>query len=256
MPRHDHPVRMMTQQVEPGKPSVWEKIVSSIIWMLGSVYFVVLIPLATLLMIICKSGTYDPMVKCLCRLFIRGLFIRVKTEGLDNIDPQQTYVFMSNHVNIFDAFILNGYIPNLARAVELETHFHWPIYGAAIRHFGNIAISHKNPRQALASLKKAEQALNQGTSIIILPEGGRTLDGQLKPFKRGSFLLAKNVRFDVVPIVLQGAYKVKRKGDPLIRPGRVTCRFGQVIPSAKAQSMETDDLRQYVRGIMQEMIGT
>jgi len=245
---------MMAQQVEPGKASICEKTVSAVIWILGSLYFVILIPFATLLMIVFKPRTCDPMVKYLCRLFIRGLSIRVKPEGLENIDPQQTYVFMSNHVNIFDAFILNGHIPNFARALELNTHFNWPIYGAAIRRFGNIPVSHENPRQALASLKKAEQALNQGTSIVILPEGGRTLDGQLKPFKRGPFLLAQNVRFDVVPIVLSGAYKVKRKGASLIRPGTIVCRFGKVIPSAQIHSMETDDLRQYVRDIMQEMI--
>ena len=89
-----------------------------------------------------------------------------------------------------------------------------------------------------------------------LPEGSRTLDGNFKPFKRGPFILAKNVRFDIVPIVLQGAYQVKRKGDPLIRPGRIICRIGQAIPAAEIQQMKTDDLRQYVRDIMQDMIGS
>ena len=163
---------------------------------------------------------------------------------------------MSNHVNIFDAFVLNGYIPNFVRAVELDTHFTWPIYGAAIRRFGNIPISHKNPRQALESLKTAEQALNDGVSIIILPEGTRTLDGKLKPFKRGPFLLAKNVRFDIVPIVLQGSYHVKRKGDPLIRPGTIICRLGKIIPLAKIHQMKTEDLRPYVRQVMQEMMAS
>jgi 1-acyl-sn-glycerol-3-phosphate acyltransferase len=245
---------MMTAQTKPAKATIREKIVSVMIWIIGSLYFVVLIPFAILLMILFKPRTYDKAVKCVCRFFVRGLFIKVRPEGLENIDPSQTYIFMSNHVNIFDAFILNGDIPNFVRAVELNTHFNWPIYGTAIRRFGNIPISSKNPRQAFASLKKAEQALNQGSSILILPEGSRTLDGNLKPFKRGPFLLAKNVRFDVVPVVLKGSYHVKRKGDPLIRPGTITCRFGRVIPSAKIHQLKTDDLRQYVRDIMQKMM--
>jgi len=245
---------MMKAQTEPAKATTREKMVSVMTWMLGSLYFVTVIPLATLLMILFKPRTYDKTVKSICRLFIRGLFIKVRPEGLEHINPQQTYIFMSNHVNIFDAFILNGHIPNFARAVELDTHFNWPIYGAAIRRFGNIPISRENPRQALASLKAAEQALNQGTSIVILPEGSRTLDGKLRPFKRGPFMLAKNVRFGVVPVVLLGAYKVKRKGFPLIRPGRIVCRIGKVIPSAKIHQMTTEDLRQHIRDIMQGMM--
>ena len=246
----------MTAQARPAKASIREKTVSILIWILGSVYFVSLIPLAILLMILFKPRICDKAVKCICRFFVRGLFIRVRLEGLANIEPNRTYIFMSNHVNIFDAFVLNGYIPNFGRAVELDTHFTWPIYGAAIRRFGNIPISHKNPRQALESLKTAEQALNDGVSIIILPEGTRTLDGKLKPFKRGPFLLAKNVRFDIVPIVLQGSYHVKRKGDPLIRPGTIICRLGKIIPLAKIHQMKTEDLRPYVRQVMQEMMAS
>ncbi len=205
-------------------------------------------------MVLFKPGTYDQAVKQLCRCFIRGLFINVVPEGLENIESNKTYIFVSNHVNIFDPFILNGYIPNFARAVELDTHFTWPLFGPAIRRFGNIPISHKNPRQAFKSLQKAEQALNEGCSIIILPEGGRTLDGNLKPFKRGPFLLAKNACVDIVPIVLKGSFKVKRKGDPLIRPGTIICRFGKAIPMAKIHRMKTADLRRHVRETMQEMI--
>jgi 1-acyl-sn-glycerol-3-phosphate acyltransferase len=245
---------MMAQQTEPSKATIREKTVSIIIWIIGSLYFVVLIPFATFLMILFKPRAYDKAVKCVCRLFVRGLFIRVRPEGLEHVDPKQTYIFVSNHVNIFDAFILNGYIPNFVRAVELDTHFNWPIYGAAIRRFGNIPISHENPRQAFASLKEAEQALQQGTSIAILPEGSRTLDGKLRSFKRGPFLLAKNVSFELVPIVLRGAYQVKHKGDPLIKPGTITCRFGKPIPVAKIHPMTTDELRQHIRRIMQGMM--
>ena len=245
---------MMTLQTKPTEPTSQDKIISMLIWILGSVYFVLLIPFAILLMMLFKPQTYDKAVKRVCRFFIRGLFIRVRLEGLENIEPNKTYIFMSNHVNIFDAFILNGHIPNFIRAVELDTHFTWPIYGTAIRRFGNIPISHENPRQALESLKKAGQALDDGISIIILPEGTRTLDGNLKPFKRGPFFMAKNVRFDIVPVALQGSHRVKRKGHPLIRPGTVVCRIGEIIPSVKIHQMQTNDLRHHVRDRMQKMM--
>lgn len=242
------------EKKRPVRPTVYQKIISAVVWGIGLLNFVLLIPLATLLMIFFKPEIYDKYVKLLCRVFIRTLFIKVVTEGLENFDPHKTYIFMSNHVNIFDVFILNGYIPNFVRGVELDVHFTWPLYGTAIRRFGNIPISHKNSRQALDSLKAAGQALNNGTSMIILPEGGRTLDGNFKPFKRGTFMLAKNSGFDIVPMVLKGAYQVKRKGHSLIRPGTIICRFGKVIPYSEISDMKIEEIRGYVKQTMQKLI--
>ncbi|MBN1352992.1 1-acyl-sn-glycerol-3-phosphate acyltransferase [candidate division KSB1 bacterium] len=239
---------------QASQPSLSEKIISAGVWAIGLLNFIILIPFATLLMIIFKPNVYDNTVKFLCRLFIRSLFIKVVPQGYENFNPGKTYIFMSNHVNIFDVFILNGFIPNFVRGVELEDHFRWFVYGAAIRRFGNIPISHKNPRQALVSLNKAEEALKSGTSIIILPEGGRTLDGNFKPFKRGAFRLAKNAGFDIVPMVLKDAYRVKRKGNNLIRPGTVYCRFGEVIPREVIDRMTPDELRETIRDAMQGLL--
>ncbi|MCI0515460.1 1-acyl-sn-glycerol-3-phosphate acyltransferase [candidate division KSB1 bacterium] len=217
---------------------------------------VVFIPLGSLVLL----GTFfispkklDPFVKFCCRFLIRVLLIRVRIEGLENFSPTQTYLFMSNHVNLLDVFLLTGFIPNMVRGVELEQHFSWPFYGPLIRRLGHIPISHRNPRQALKSLEIAKTALNEGTSILILPEGGRTLTGRFKPFKRGSFLLAQQAGVDLVPMVMIGAFQIMRKGSLRLRPGRVTLRFGPVIPYSTLQSQTMDEILELVHARMLQL---
>lgn len=171
-------------------------------------------------------------------------------EGLEHVQPQQTYIFMANHVNIFDVFVLYGYLPGFVRGVELDEHFEWLFYGLLIRRLGMIPISHTNARSALKSLQHAKKAIVGGTSIVILPEGGRTLTGHLSPFKRGSFLLAKEAEVDIVPVVMVGAYQIKRKGSSLIRPGNMTLRFGEPIAYQDIKDLDVREITSYVHHIM------
>ncbi|MDZ7318589.1 MAG: 1-acyl-sn-glycerol-3-phosphate acyltransferase [candidate division KSB1 bacterium] len=197
---------------------------------------------------------YDRFVKWLCRAFLRLIFIKVSTKGLEKIDPDKTYLFMSNHVNIFDVFLLYGYIPNFARGVELDDHFRWPIWGQVITRFGNIPISQKYYQSALESLSKAETALKNGTSIIILPEGHRTKDGKLLPFMRGPFLLAQRARVDIVPMAMIGAFEIKRVNHWLIRPGTVKLVVGDVISPITFENLSTKELRDRVKANIQSLI--
>jgi 1-acyl-sn-glycerol-3-phosphate acyltransferase len=186
-------------------------------------------------------------------MILRFLFIRVEIEGLNHFRMDQTYLFMSNHVNLFDPFVLYGYIPNFIRGVELDKHFEWIFYGRIIRRLGMISISHTNMPAALKSLNEAKRRINDGTSILILPEGGRTLDGKFKSFKRGAFHLAKAAGVDIVPLAMAGAYGINRKGSLLIRPGTIILRFGTPIPYQTIKTMESNELTAYVRLKMQDL---
>ena len=230
-----------------------EILISVLVWISGLSAF---IPLG--LMIIVSSIFFNPkhidrIIKAGCRTILRLLCIRMQVEGLRHFQTHQTYLFMSNHVNIFDVFVLYGCIPNFVRGVELDRHFNWPFYGLIICRLGMIPISHTNARSALKSLKRAKRAIADGTSIVILPEGGRTLDGKLKPFKRGPFLLAKEAGVDIVPMVMAGAYQIKRKGSLLIRPGKITLRFGEPISYQDIKDLEIDEITSRVHDKMSEL---
>jgi len=227
-----------------------ENFISGVVWILGISTFIPLGTIILVLSIFINPKHFDRFIKATCRIIMRALCIRIQVEGLQHVQSQQTYVFIANHVNLFDVFVLYGYIPNFLRGVELDEHFDWPFYGLLIRRLGMIPISQTNARSALKSLHHAKKTIAEGTSIIILPEGGRTLDGQLQPFKRGAFLLAKEAGVDIVPVVMIGAYQIKRKGSSLIRPGNMTLRFGKPIPHQDIKHLNSADLASHVRQIM------
>ncbi len=229
-------------------------LISILLYAIGSIPFIILGISVIICSYLFKPRQYDKYIKWLCRMFLRSFFIKVKVVGLEKIDPNKTYIFMSNHVNIFDVFLLYGYIPNFARGVELDSHFTWPIWGQVITRFGNIPISQKYFQSALNSLNRAEQAIQNGTSIIILPEGHRTRDGNLLPLMRGPFLMAKRAKADIVPTAMIGAFKIKRVTHWLTRPGTVKFVFGDVISVESFKDSSTHELKNLVKDKIQKLI--
>lgn len=197
---------------------------------------------------------FDPPIKLICRVLPLGFGCLVGVTGRRHIDPDQSYIFMSNHVNILDTVILYGYIPNFLRAVELESHFSWPFWGTITTRLGNIPISHKHTARALESLKKAAELVLRGTSIVILPEGHRTRDGHLGPFMRGPFRLALNVEADIVPLALKGGYERKNVHTRRVHPGRMELAFGRPIPFHAVSTQTERELRSTVREAMEKLL--
>jgi len=196
----------------------------------------------------------DPLLKLVCRILPLGFGCRVHVTGRHHIDPEKSYIFMSNHVNLFDPVIIYGYLPNFLRAVELESHFSWPVWGTITRRLGNIPISHKNMARALESLQKAAELMQAGTSIAILPEGHRTRDGRLGPFMRGPFRLALNVKADIVPMALKGGFDRKSVHSPRVFPGRTELAIGRPI-SFQAFATQTErELRNTVREAIEKLL--
>lgn len=229
-------------------------LVSVLLYALGSITFFILGVSVIVCSYLFKPRQYDKFIKWLCRVFLRSIFMKVKVIGLEKIDPQKTYIFMSNHVNIFDVFLLYGYIPNFARGVELDSHFKWPIWGQVITRFGNIPISQKYFQSALDSLNRAEEAIKNGTSIIILPEGHRTKDANMLPFMRGPFLMAKKARADIVPTAMIGAFEIKRVTHWLVKPGTVKFVIGDVISYESFKNSSTHELKDLVKERIQNLI--
>ena len=106
----------------------------------------------------------------------------------------------------------------------IET-FRYPIFGLILKKYGIIPIVRQKIRKAIASLKDAEEAIKQGTSFLISPEGTRTLNGEIGPFKKGPFHLAVNTNATIVPIALKGGFRAKRKNDWRLHPGVLTVVF-------------------------------
>lgn len=221
-------------------------LVSLYIWIVGGLYFICLCFITIFLTFFLKPETFDPFLKKSFKLFFKIIFVKVRVEGEEYVVPNQTYLFMSNHVSLFDIPLLAAYIPTFVRAVEALRQFKWPVYGWTIRRLGNIPIDRKNIHASIRSIKKTERVLKKGKSMAILPEGHRTLDGRLGPFKKLPFHLAKQAKVPIIPIGLSGLFQLKSKDSWVIRPRPITIRFGRPVSSEEIEKLSKEDLNAYI----------
>ena len=226
---------------------------SAVAWAAGGCCFVALGGLVVLLSLLAPPRRLHAFTSLSCRLILRALGVRVTVRGREYLHSGRTYLFVGNHVNLFDVFVLYGYIPIFFRGVELDEHFDWFFYGRIIRRLGMIPISQTSGRAALRSLKVAQAALAQGTSVLILPEGGRTPDGRFQPFKKGAFLLAQRTDAAVVPVVMTGAFAILQRGGRIIRPGAMELRLGAPIPRGRLTGLDATAIAERVRRQMAEL---
>jgi 1-acyl-sn-glycerol-3-phosphate acyltransferase len=154
---------------------------------------------------------------------------KVSVEGMDHIDPGAAYVYMANHQSMFDILALLGHLPVQFRWVAKKELFQIPIFGYSMARVGYISIDRSNRQSAIQSLREAAQKIAQGVSVVVFPEGTRSSDGQIKPFKKGGFYLATDSGRPVVPVVIWGTRQVMPKGKLRIRPGPIVLSINRPI---------------------------
>lgn len=230
---------------------------STLIWMAVLPVVAVSCLLIIGLSLVHRGKALDGLMKAACRLVLFCCGVRVRIRGAENLEPGRRYVVMMNHVNFFDPLVFYSRFPGLARAIEEESHFRWPFYGWVLRRVGMIPISRKDPSKARESLAKAAALVRERPeySIVILPEGTRTRDGNLGPFKRGGFHLALETGLDILPVVQSGSYRINRKGSLLIRPGRVGLAVLPPIPVAGFARDNAGALADRTRSLFLEALG-
>ncbi|HUO34559.1 MAG TPA: lysophospholipid acyltransferase family protein [Candidatus Acidoferrum sp.] len=157
--------------------------------------------------------------------------IRVRTEGLDHI-PSSVCIFVSNHCSNIDPPAMFPSIPRRVSILAKKQVFHIPVLGAALRLARFVPVDRGDREAAAASVDFAVQYLKEGLSFCVYPEGTRSRDGRLKPFKRGTFIMAIQARVPIVPVALIGTQRLMRKGDWAVHPGEVVVRFLPPVDSA------------------------
>jgi 1-acyl-sn-glycerol-3-phosphate acyltransferase len=174
-----------------------------------------------------------------CILWTFGIKVTVK--GLENIDLNQPYIFVSNHASMADIptvmVALNGKV-NIVFKKELT----WvPIWGWALRYGHFIMIDRSNPRDAMDSIERAVQTIRSGQSVILFPEGTRTNDGKLQPFKRGAFTLAAKSGVPVVPMIINNTFGIMPKGSLNVKRADISVELEKPIPTDELEN-KTDEL--------------
>lgn len=229
---------------------------SFLAWACGLLIFALMYLVVLAGAVFAAPRIYEVPAKLLCRRLIRSFRMRIRVEGLEGLVRGRTYIFVSNHVNLLDGFLLYGHIPWVFRGLELAGHFSWPFYGRFTRLFGNIPVNPADPATTVRGLRRAGRLLRQGISILVLPEGHRTRDGRLGRFGRGAFSLAVQSGMPVVPVVMAGAFRVLRTGCWRVTPGPVRVIVGEPLTAAECRQAGTEGLRDLVRGRMQRMLAS
>ena len=155
-------------------------------------------------------------------------FSRLVIEGGDNIPRDRPYVMMMNHQSMGDILVAWLITPTPVRFIAKRMLRYVPVVGWILIIFGMVSIDRGNAHDAARALKKAARVLKKGTSLCAFPEGTRTRDGKIGPFKRGVFLLAMKAGVPIVPVALEGCgVFVPRTG---WRPRPVTIRAKIGVP--------------------------
>ncbi|MEE4113032.1 MAG: lysophospholipid acyltransferase family protein [Desulfobacteraceae bacterium] len=226
---------------------------SALLWAIGSAFF-------TLTFLILSAGLCllsRPRVFSLARFLFfvqtKIMGIRLTVSGLTGLDRTRTYLIMGNHESLFDLFVIPAAIPLTYVAVEAANHFSIPLWGSLITRWGCIPIHRNHLEKAKQSLEIARQRLREGTSIIILPEGHRTLTGEMGEFKKGPFHLARQAGADILPFAISGLFDYHPKGAFHLNPKPVRVIIGSLIPYGTVADMTPEQLRDHVRDIIADL---
>jgi 1-acyl-sn-glycerol-3-phosphate acyltransferase len=164
------------------------------------------------------------------RLGVRAGGIRVRVVGVENVPQGESCIFLSNHVSNLDPPVLLPMIPGTTSVFLKKSLMKIPLLGTAMRMGQFVPVSRGHSKEeAQRSVEAAASALNNGLHITIFPEGTRSPDGQLLPFKKGAFFLAAETGAPMVPIVIRGTAQMMRKGSLRVYPGEAVVEFLSVV---------------------------
>jgi 1-acyl-sn-glycerol-3-phosphate acyltransferase len=169
---------------------------------------------------------------------VRLAGVKVRTIGMEQLDPKRTYIFMVNHVSNIDPPLLLPLIPGRTSVMAKKELFSYPILGRAMRMASLVPVDRGNRDAGIAAVRAAAEVVKQGIHMTIYVEGHRSFDGKLLPFKKGPFYLAEECGAPVVPVTIAGTHYVMPKGRFAIKPGTVTFIFHQPIEPAEFGSRE------------------
>jgi 1-acyl-sn-glycerol-3-phosphate acyltransferase len=166
------------------------------------------------------------------RMLLRVSGVRVRVEGLENISPGASYVFVSNHLSYMDIPVILPHIPVQFRFMAKKGLFRVPFIGYHLKRAGHIPVHRADARASLKTMADAAAIIrDRGVSVLVFPEGGRS-PGEMSDFKEGAAYIAIKAGVPAVPLGLNGTREVLPMDSLLVKPGEVVLRIGEPIPTA------------------------
>ncbi|HKA00879.1 MAG TPA: lysophospholipid acyltransferase family protein [Candidatus Solibacter sp.] len=201
-------------------------IVDPLIWLYTVLFGLVSIPVSLF-------GDRERILHSFARgwswMIMKTILSPVKVTGLDRIDTSRPHVYAVNHASALDIPVLYVYLPFQFRIAFKKELLAYPIVGWHLKRSGQICVDQQNPAGSIGSIRSALKSLKAGMPLVIFPEGGRTPDGEIKPFLPGAFFLAIKAKVDIVPVALIGTFDLLPMNTYHIKCQPLEMRVGEPI---------------------------
>lgn len=196
-----------------------------------------------------SDASTNEYVKKFWRINFEHSFTSLYVTGREHIVPNETYIFMSNHESWMDIPAIFAAVPSSLRMVSKAGLMKMPIFGHAMADAGFIAIDRKNRQLAIRQLDEAKKRLAEGISVWLAPEGTRTRDGTIGPFKKGGFYLSRQLGKAIMPVFIEGAKEVMAADSFIVMPNRsITVHFLEPVTTKDLEHLDLNELVSMVRG--------
>ena len=186
-------------------------------------------------------------------LIMKTIFSPVKVTGLDKIDTTKAHVYAVNHASALDIPVLYVNLPFQFRIAFKKELLVYPVVGWQLRRSGQICIDQQNPSRSISSIRAGLKSLSGGMPLVIFPEGGRTPDGEIKPFLPGAFFMAIKSQVDIVPVALVGTYELLPMNTYHIKSRPLEMRVGEPISTAGLTLRDMQTLSAKVQKALEDL---
>ena len=163
------------------------------------------------------------------KLFCILTLVKVTVKGRENVEKNTSYVFVCNHQGAYDIFAVYGYLNHQFRWMMKRSLEKIPLVGYSCKVSGHIMVDNSSPSATRLTMEKAERQLRGGMSLVVFPEGARTWNGKMRPFKRGAYMLAVEFGLPVVPITIDGSFDVMPRFKKLPHWGHIVLTIHKPI---------------------------
>ncbi len=184
------------------------------------------------------SAFNDGVIRTWARIILWVSGARLTVEGLENLEKDGVYIFTANHKSAYDVLAMVVAIPGTARFIAKKELFKVPVFAQGMKMSGMLPIDRANSAEARKTLDQAIQTIKDGCSVIIFPEGTRSKTDEIRPFKKGGFVLAVKGHIPIVPTVIEGSQHMFPEGQSTVRPGKIRVRF---LPPVDTGGMTLED---------------
>lgn len=219
-----------------------------------TIVFAAVLILAALVGVPNRPGSiYDVLPRAWARWTLWAGGVKVRLHGLAALPPDGTFIFICNHVSLFDILALVGRLPrnNFVAKAEL---FKIPVFGAGLRVLGTVPMERTNQKAAFGAYDVAAERIKSGSSVVVFPEGTRGTDYAIRHFKKGPFVLAIKAGVPIVPVVIYGTIAILPKGKLVMHPGVVDVYLLDPVPTAGLTYDDRDTLADDVHVRMQSVM--